>query len=188
MEIKPINVGIPTSQMDFIASRQLNSQWCWAASIKMILNGYGVAITQQQIVNRTYGLNNDGQLPNWPASYNTITKNLNNWSIDNNGQKYLVKATLKTGRPDAIWLINEINSKRPIILAYKTGPKTGHAVVLTGVSFKLNTVNPKVLVIGLALRDPWPNDENIANKGRKTYSGSFANKIDAYWSIRVYKK
>ena len=120
MEILPINVGILTSHMDYFAASQLGDQWCWAASIKMVLNYYGIAITQKQIVARSYGTDEFGRLPNWPASYKTIHKNLNNWSFDNNDKKYSVTAKIGYGRPNHIWLINEINSQRPIIIAYKT--------------------------------------------------------------------
>jgi len=188
MEIKPIHVGIPTSHMDFFASRQIGKQWCWAASIKMVLNAYSIAITQKQIVQRTYGSSANGNLPDWPATYKTIHKNLNNWSFDKNGQKYSVKATIGFGRPSHIWLINELNSQRPVIIAYKSGPITGHAVVLTGLAFAIKTIKPATITVNkLIYRDPWPDKENIQNKGRKEVSGLFANKIEAYWSIRVFK-
>ena len=186
MEIKPITVGIPTSQMDYFAARQLGDQWCWAASIKMVLNYYGAAITQNQIVGRTYKTDEFGRLPNWPATYKTIHENLNNWSYDNNGNKYSVTATIGFGVPNHIWLINEINSQRPVIIAYKTGHATGHAVVITGLSFIFKTNTPTVTQI--VVRDPWQSPENIASKGRKSYGGLFAKNIDAFWSIRVYDR
>lgn len=183
MEIKPINVGIPTSHMDYFAARQLRKNWCWAASIKMVLKYYGVAITQKQIVERTYGTDKFGRLPNWAASYKIIHRNLNNWDIDNDDNKYSVTAKIRFGRPNHIWLINEINAQRPVIVAYNTGATTGHAVVITGLSFVFKKPTPTVIKI--AVRNPWPSKQNIASKGRKTYSGVFANKIDAFWSIRV---
>ncbi len=185
MEILPITVGIPDSSMDYFSARQLDDQWCWAASVKMVLNYYGVAITQKQIVARTYGTDEFGRLPNWPATYKTIHRNLNYKSIDLNGNKYSVIAKIGKGRPNHIWLINEINSQRPIIISYRTGVKTGHAVVITGLSFVFKKTSPTVNKI--IVRDPWTNEKNLANKGRKSYGGLFANNIDAFWSIRVYE-
>lgn len=188
MEIKPINVGISTSHMDYFASAQINSQWCWAASIKMVMNFYGIAITQRQIVERTYGVDHNGNLPNWPATYKTIHNILNNWKFTYKGEKYTVKANIGLGRPNHIWLINELNSQRPVIVTYETGPSTGHAVVLTGLAFEIKTVKPATLTVNkLFYRDPWPNTANIENKGRKVVSGLFANKIEAFWSVRVIK-
>ena len=64
-----------------------------------MLNYYGVNISQEQIVARTYGMNAYGQLPDWPSRLETITTNLNNWSIDNTGRTYVVRATLNWGAP-----------------------------------------------------------------------------------------
>ena len=50
-----LTVGIPTETFNFVASTQRSTNWCWAASIQMTLNYYGVAITQEEIVARTYG-------------------------------------------------------------------------------------------------------------------------------------
>jgi len=67
-------VGIPSNSMNYYAAGQNNSQWCWAASIQMVLNGYGVNINQEQIVARTYGIDPYGNLPNWPGSFQAIHK------------------------------------------------------------------------------------------------------------------
>ena len=47
-------VGIRTVDFNFVAAAQQQSEWCWAASIQMILNYYGIPATQQEIVTRTY--------------------------------------------------------------------------------------------------------------------------------------
>ena len=50
-----LQVGIPSAEMDFVAAAQQSPQWSWAAAIEMVLTYHGVAITQPQIVARTYG-------------------------------------------------------------------------------------------------------------------------------------
>src|SRR5690554_5984762 len=87
-------VGIQSSNFNYFASSQRNSNWCWAASLQMIFNYYGVGISQEQIVARSYGVDPYGRLPNWTGSFQVITANLNNWNIDNFGRQYGVSASL----------------------------------------------------------------------------------------------
>jgi ABC-type bacteriocin/lantibiotic exporter with double-glycine peptidase domain len=177
-------IGIDIVRMNFVAARQLNSQWCWAACIKMVLNYYGVSITQKQIVARTYKANELGQLPNWPATYKTIHKNLNNWGIDNNGIRYKVTAKIFPGAPDPRLLLTELKNKRPIILAYSNGNNTGHAVIITGASYEVKNAN--IAIKTVVVRDPWPNEENIKTFGRVEYFGKdLADLMNAFWLVRV---
>lgn len=177
-------IGINTEQMNYVAARQLNSQWCWAACIKMVLNYYGVSITQKQIVARTYKANELGHLPNWPATFKTIHKNLNNWGIDNNGITYKVSAKIFSGAPHPRILLTELNNKRPIVLAYSNGDNTGHAVIITGASYEVRNGSPRIKTV--VVRDPWPNDENKKTFGRVEYYGKdLADIMNAYWLVRV---
>jgi hypothetical protein len=179
-------VGIPSNSMNYYAAGQNNSQWCWAASIQMVLNGYGVNINQEQIVARTYGIDPYGNLPNWPGSFQAIHKNLNNWGIDNLGYPYTVRASLGNGAPSPNILVNELSNGRPVIIGYSSGPNSGHAVVVTAVSYIPTPNGPFIQTI--VVRDPWPSQKNINNNGRVEYPASaLANKIQAYWYIRVIK-
>lgn len=177
-------VGIPSAQMNFYAAAQNNSQWCWAASIQMVLNYYGVNIQQEQIVARTYGRDPYGRLPNWTGSFGVITANLNNWNVDNRGRNYGVRASVNRGAPTPTILIRELSQGRPVIVGYRSGPNSGHAVVITAVSY---TSSPRGPVIqSVVVRDPWPSARNRRNNGRVEYRGAeFAAKMQAYWYIRV---
>lgn len=184
-----ITVGIRSDLLNYYAAQygdtyQKNSQWCWAASIKMVFNYYGINISQEQIVSRTYGTDNYGNLPNWPGSMQAIHRNLNNWSIDNTGKRYVVQASIGMGAPKATYLVNELASAHPVIVGYKTGTNSGHAVVITAVSYTKSYNGPIIQTI--TVRDPWPSAENLANNGRKIYLGSaLASKIQSYWYIRL---
>lgn len=177
--------GIPSSEMDFVAAAQQSSQWCWAASIQMVLGYHGVAITQQQIVARTYGTNLWGGLPDWPGSFEAITANLNNWSIDNYGQQYAVAAILNWGAPTPAVLIRELQNKRPVIIGYREA-NSGHAVVVTAVTFSKTLYGP---VIGsIVVRDPWPSQKNVRNSGRTEHDAAWlAQRITAHWFISVVR-
>lgn len=177
-------VGIPSNIMNFYVADQENSNWCWAASIQMVLNYHGVSITQPQIVGRTYGLDPNGPLPNWTGSFSAITSNLNNWNIDNSGHPYVVGASLNWGAPTPAVLLEELSQGHPVIVGYKSGPNSGHAVVITAANYDMSPTGP--IIQSVVARDPWPSPENIAKNGRVEYPGiQIASLMQAYWYIRV---
>ena len=183
---QPLYVGIPRNEFEFSAASQLNSQWCWAASIQMVLNYYGVSITQPQIVARTYGTDPYGRLPNWGGSFQAITANLNNWNVDNNGDPYIVRASVSAGAPTPVYLLRELEAKHPVIIGYASGPASAHAVVITAASYMPSPNGP--IIQSLIVRDPWPSEINVQNHGRVEYPGaSLAQYIQAHWYIRVQK-
>jgi hypothetical protein len=179
-----VYVGIGSDTFSYFASPQHNSNWCWAASIQMIFNYYGIAITQEQIVARSYGVSSSGLLPDWTGSLDVITANLNNWSVDNGGKQYTVRAYCYPGPPTPTYLIQELYLKRPVLIGYQSGPNSGHIVVITACSY-INTDNGP-LIESIVVRDPWPDEDNVANQGRKEWTGiDLANKIQAHWYIVV---
>jgi hypothetical protein len=183
---QPQYVGIPRNEFEFYAAAQQNSQWCWAASIQMVLNYYGVSIGQQQIVGRTYGTDPYGRLPNWSGSFQAITANLNNWSIDNNGAPYVVQASVYPGAPTPAYLLRELQDKHPVMIGYASGPQSGHAVVITAASYIPSPQGP--MIQSLIVRDPWPSPANVQNRGRVEYPGAaLAQYIQAHWYVRVQK-
>ncbi len=177
-------VGIKSNDFNSVYSDQDNSQWCWAASIQMILNYYGIDISQEDIVRRSYGSDPYGNLPNWTGNSQTITANLNNWNISNNGIPYRVSATMGIGAPTPAILLNEMQNGAPVLLGYMSSPNSGHAVVATAVSYSNSYFGP--IIQSIIVRDPWPSPQNIMNLGKMEYSGNIlASKITAYWYIRV---
>ena len=179
-----LQVGIPSAEMDFVAAAQQSPQWSWAAAIEMVLTYHGVAITQPQIVARTYGTDLWGNLPDWGGSIEAITANLNNWSIDNYGRQYAVAATLYWGAPAPHVLIDELRNRRPMIISYLDGSPSGRTVVVTAATFSQTALGPRILSI--VVRDPWPSPANIAKRGRNEYDGaSLAQLIAAHWFISV---
>ena len=178
------HIGIPSGVMDFYAANQMNSQWCWAASIQMVLNAYGVNISQQDVVSVTYGADSNGELINEPASVETIHQNLNSWGVDFNGRLYQVTARLGIGEPSAVDFVNELSNGIPIIICYKNDNGGGHAVVVTGVS-TIETDSDTYLR-SIIVRDPWPSVANLQNNGRVEYPLSvLQSRIYAYWYITV---
>lgn len=176
-------VGIPSNNFNFFVSDQHNSNWCWAASLQMIFNYYGVNITQEQIVSRSYGSDPYGNLPNWAGSFQIITANLNNWNVDNSGNQYGVSSMLYWGAPSPAYLVQELTAQRPVLIGYNTG-NSGHAVVLTACSYIQTPNGPYIQ--SLVVRDPWPSQQNINNLGRVEYPAqNFANTIQAHWYVQI---
>lgn len=173
---QPHYVGIPTAVFNYDAALQKKSEWCWAASIQMILNYYGIPVTQPQIVTRAYGAP-----VNLPGTGAAIYKNLNGWAIDANGQQRVVRSVEVPGAPTDVQLFAQLRNKHPILLTFSTGPYTGHAVVITGASF----IGP--VVSSLIIRDPWPSTTNITQDGRveitQPYLAQFATRIRSYWIV-----
>ncbi len=176
-------VGIPSSKMDYVASTQKKPQWCWAASSQMVLNYYKVAITQSQIVERTYGKDMYGNLPDWAATLETIHLVLNNLSVDNRGNQYIVNAQFGKGTPEPLFLIDELSQQRPVIIAYQSNTG-GHVVVVTAVSYTESDFGP--VIKSFIVRDPKPTEENKLAHGKVEFdAATLSNRITAYWFIRV---
>src|SRR5713101_6521279 len=68
-----IDSEIARDEFDFFAAAQRQNEWCWAASIQMILNWYHLPVDQAQIVARNYGapINQGGTDQMISASLNT---------------------------------------------------------------------------------------------------------------------
>jgi len=191
----PQYVGIPSNLMNQYYSQQRSMQWCWAACIQMVFNRYGVDVQQEEIVRRTYGTDPSGNLPDQPASVETMTANMNNWGLDRAGKRYLVRANVGQGAPSPALLINELNAGRPVIFGCQTG-MIGHAVVCTAASYVMvqdptgtGQLVPNVLT--LVVRDPMPRSAWAATfsstpQGRAEYrADQLARAIGAHWVIRV---
>src|SRR5260370_13490759 len=99
----PTYIGIPTPVADFVAAAQAQDMWCWAACIQMILNFYGIPITQDEIVTRVYGY------PiNEPATDGVISASLNGWGINAQGRRFVVRSYVASGSPTAPVLTRDV--------------------------------------------------------------------------------
>lgn len=178
----PQYVGISRGEMDYFASRQRNFQWCWAASIQMVLNYYGIDILQEQIVARTYGTDPRGRVPDWAGTLETILSNLNQRGTDNRGRPYSVHSRMGKEAPEPLSLIQELSRRKPVIFAYSNGPGTGHVAVVEGAVFEPSSYGP--IIQSLFVRDPWPSWKNIMERGRREYAArDLASRVHFYWYI-----
>jgi hypothetical protein len=177
-------VGIPNSKMNYYSSVQQKPKWCWAASIQMLLNYYQVDIDQKQIVERTYGVNEQGESPDYPASIETVQFNLNHTGFDKKGRRYIVTAKSDFGPPIPQLLIDELSQKRPVVIGYQAN-FGGHIVLITAVSYYETPRGP--LIRSIVVRDPMPELNNVYHQGRIEYeANTLASRIQVYWFVRVF--
>lgn len=176
-----MSAGIPSNVFDNVYATQSNPHWCWAASIQMVLRYYGVNITQEDIVRRSFGTDPYGYLPDFSGNIQIVTQNLNNWSIDNSGNSYIVSALVFAGAPPPIDLYNEIVSQHPVIIGYQSSVSSQHAVVATAITYDMYYNGP--LISTITVRDPWPT-----SGGRIEYPAApFASLITNYWVVRAQR-
>ena len=146
--------GVPSAKFEAVAAigRQRSMNWCWAACIQMVLNYQGVPVTQEQIVERTFGARIDA--PGQPIQ---VLANLNTWGITADGRTFVVGAESVSAIPAvaAVQLIRDLDAEQPLIIGISGYGGTGHACVVTAVQYHSGATGSTVLD-AITLRDPWP--------------------------------
>ncbi|MBL8880919.1 MAG: C39 family peptidase [Phycisphaerales bacterium] len=173
LQLTPI--GFRTDEVNQFAAIQKGTQWCWAACIQMALGSQGISVSQEDIVRRTYGCDPFGRLPDWSASDQAITANLNGWAHRVDGKRVTVRAQQFLGAPPPNVIVNELTNRRPIILAYKTSPFMGHVVLCTAATVVQGPQGASLNSV--IIRDPM--------SGRQEVQPFALNAVVGYWIIVV---
>ncbi len=150
-------VGIPPNYIRAWArprevGRQQETNWCWAASVAMVLNFSHVPVTQDEIVKRVFG-----RKVNEPATMLQIMQAIDGWRSVYKGKTVVVTAFLE---PSSEQILQDLYLNYPVILALKIGNKIGHAVVVTAAKYTL--VDGRKRVDYFLVRDPWPQNPSEA--------------------------
>ncbi|WP_159064971.1 papain-like cysteine protease family protein [Thaumasiovibrio subtropicus] len=146
--------GVPSDQFEFFASpsqngRQRQANWCWAASVQMVLNYHGLYVAQEQVVQRIYGTQIDR-----PANPKQIVHALSGWAPDNRGRYSSIHANPYTYSGSQI--VQDLANRWPLIVGLSNpNGGIGHAVVLTGVYYSVDNFNNPIFR-RVVIRDPWP--------------------------------
>jgi hypothetical protein len=125
-------------------SEQHQSEWCWAASIAAVFAYYHHPVSQERIVDETYG-----DIVNLPGTPQAILSSLNRPWVDDDGRPFRVSGDVYSANPSTA--ANDLAYDRPLIIG-----TLGHAMVLTGVQFVRNPGGGRV--VAAYVRDPWPFD------------------------------
>ena len=150
--------GIPSNEFEFFAAPetaglQRQSNWCWAACVQMVLNYRGVPVTQEQVVQRIFA----GAVPNVPGQPDQILTALTGWAFTRNGQPVML-----TSSPFAFQgseIVRDLAERWPIVVGVTMPGNTGHAYVLTAVTYGVDSWNQPIFR-SVILRDPWPGNQN----------------------------
>jgi len=146
--------GIPSDQFEYFSSpnqngRQRQANWCWAASVQMVLNYHGLYVQQERVVQRIYG-----GLVDRPANANQILHALSGWAPDQRGRYSSIHANPYTISGSQI--VRDLANRWPLIVGLRNpNGGTGHAVVLTAVYYSVGQSNEPVFR-SVIIRDPWP--------------------------------
>lgn len=179
---KPTVVGIPTAQFNFVSAAQMKTEWCWAASVQMVLNWYKIPVTQADVVNRIYHKTDD-----LAASENQITRALSGIAYDRRGHKLQVSAVRETGIPSPSLLISQLSREHPMLLTVHSEHRMLHAVVLTSAEYV--TTGTGIHVNSLTIRDPSPTFRERRGAATLRLSGEqlkhFVERISSYYVVTV---
>lgn len=174
-------VGVSPQEINFLranslnAGKQLQSNWCWAASIQMVLNYHGLQVSQLQLVEKLFG---DSQL-NQAATADQILMALKGWQIDINGNLRQVFAQEITYNDSRI--ITALSYKWPIIVGLHDENGV-HAVVLTGAQYEVKPEG-EIKLLQVILLDPWPPAPYV----QKLSAAAFRQKCTALIKIMVIR-
>jgi hypothetical protein len=145
--------GVLSTQFEFFAApgqqgRQRQSNWCWAASVQMVLNYHGLFVSQEQIVQRIYG----SQVDQAAQPVHILTA-LSGWAPDARGRYSAIYATPYTFSGSQI--VQDLANRWPIIVGLQNPNGGGHALVVTAVYYSVDQWNNPIF-LSVVLRDPWP--------------------------------
>lgn len=137
-----------------IIGRQRRENWCWAATVQMVLNYYRLNVTQEMVVQRIFG-----NLDDRPGQPSEILAALSGWAPNyNGGMSFISAAYFNSNSPE---LIRALENNNPLIVGLRNpGQSIGHAYVLTAIKYSFNQYNQPI-PHSVGLRDPWPNSESL---------------------------
>lgn len=144
-----ISVACVNDYMEYCHHHQYKDNWCWAACVQMVLDYYGIDVTQPRIVERAYGDDYD-----FTANKNDIIGALNGWRVGG----YTVCASYERYK-NAKTLIDAIASGRPLIIGLNENyTSTGHAYVLTHIFFT-NDYNGNMTPTRVVVLNPYNSED-----------------------------
>lgn len=162
------SAGIPSGSLSFVAARQQNTQWRWAACIQMMFRMYGYDLPQHVLVQQTWG-----SIVNMPAYPNQILAALNRIYVDSSGKRFSASGDAFTVNISTA--IQDLSNRSPLIVG-----ALGHATVLTALNYTQSNAG-ELQVTSAIVRDPWPESPSRRTLSpQEWYNINFAARIRCY--------
>jgi hypothetical protein len=154
--------------------------WCWAACVKMVLQHDGLSVTQEDVVKRVLGENEQGESPCRPGKTEFGLEALSGWIVENSGTSSKIKYSDRINRLSDDEITGYLSNHQPIIVNLRNMDKIskiGDAVVMIGADYNDGQLS-KVLIA-----DPYPGRDAI----RAIPIAEFKERADKFMKVYVTK-
>lgn len=158
-----IDSGLASVSASATGGQHMN-QWCWAACIEMVFKYYGLHVTQEAIVQQTWG-----GIVNLPGQPHHILANLNRSWRDSSGRRFHVSGNSYSANP--ITAAQDLSQDMPLIIG-----TMGHAMVLSSLKYTRDQWG-NGQVSAAIVRDPWPGKGRRVLTAQEWYNTSFLARI-----------
>lgn len=131
-------IGLAPDLLASLAQPQRASQWCWAASVSMLLGRYGLQVRQEDVVRAWYG-----SAVNLGVGAAALGQLLQRPWRDGRGRGVRTAFATVPASPDGLGspaVLDELAGGRPLLLGSR-----GHAVLLVGVELERSAGGTRVL-------------------------------------------
>lgn len=138
---------------------QLQSNWCWAASIQTVLRFYGIDCTQREIARKVLGMSQ-----NRAVSAKSMVEGLDGWKLGNAVLQVYEDLPL-----DMRKVVKAMHEEHPLIVGLDNR-RENHALVLIGIEFSKDSQQEgKIHPSKVVLLDPANPRQPILEMGWKTF-------------------
>lgn len=149
--VRLCRAGLPPPAVANIVLTQSQSQWCWAASLSMVLAHHGAAVPQEEVVRSRFA-----GLEDRAATADDLAGLLARRWPSNQGHPLAFEWRPLGGASPAslarlVGALDELRQDRPVILGAR-----GHLMVLVAVAFERYTREDAIRIVGGTVIDPAP--------------------------------
>lgn len=138
---------------------QLQSNWCWAASIQTVLHFYGIDCTQREIARKILGMSQ-----NRAVSAKTMVEGLDGWKLGSAILQVYEDLPLDMRR-----VVKAMHEEHPLIVGLDNR-RENHTFVLIGIDFsKDSQQEDKIHPSQVILLDPATPKQPLVRMGWKTF-------------------
>jgi len=163
VEARRCTAGLAADLRERLQQWQRASNWCWAASISMVLQSHGVAVRQEEVVRAQFGLALDlGITPE------ELLRLVDRTWHDRAGRT--LKPTLAlvpasdAGELPSAQVLEELAAGRPLLVATR-----GHVMVLVGVAYEWPAGAAQPRIVEAVVLDPARGMRTLSTGERPTF-------------------